>query len=432
MQQSQTPESKNKTKAIDSAKSTKAKSNAESAESTNPKTRIKKVESTSRASQARAKSTTRAPKADSSAKEPKRITTSAKVFFGVAFAIALFLIIDLYYAFLNDMLIAALLCIATYWIKDALQKRTRSNLIASILSVIILLAIFIIPLYFVIHRGTLSLLSIDWKQAEAWFLQIKQLILGIASHVPFLQMEDIFQNISISSLATHATRISTNIGKGSVSFVIDICFIVLFLSVWFYYGGSWYAHIKSLLPARSEQVDLIALDVSGVLRIVFLSTILNVCLQGFAFGVAASFFGLDGVLLGVLYGLCSLIPIVGGALIWIPVGLLLYVQGDIFGAVFLVVYSVVFIGFVIDNVVKPFLIRIVNRKLLDKPLNINEFVIFFAIFAGLGAFGFWGIIIGPAITAFFIVMMRIYERDFAPLAQENDADINQAKANKAD
>ncbi|OBV29469.1 hypothetical protein BKN38_02515 [Helicobacter sp. CLO-3] len=360
------------------------------------------------------------------------MTTSAKVFFGVAFAIALFLIIDLYYAFLNDMLIAALLCIATYWIKDALQKRTRSNLIASILSVIILLAIFIIPLYFVIHRGTLSLLSIDWKQAEAWFLQIKQLILGIASHVPFLQMEDIFQNISISSLATHATRISTNIGKGSVSFVIDICFIVLFLSVWFYYGGSWYAHIKSLLPARSEQVDLIALDVSGVLRIVFLSTILNVCLQGFAFGVAASFFGLDGVLLGVLYGLCSLIPIVGGALIWIPVGLLLYVQGDIFGAVFLVVYSVVFIGFVIDNVVKPFLIRIVNRKLLDKPLNINEFVIFFAIFAGLGAFGFWGIIIGPAITAFFIVMMRIYERDFAPLAQENDADINQAKANKAD
>ncbi|WP_258399938.1 AI-2E family transporter [Helicobacter fennelliae] len=60
----------------------------------------------------------------------------------------------------------------------------------------------------------------------------------------------------------------------------------------------------------------------------------------------------------------------------------------------------------------------VNRKLLTKPLQINEFIIFFAIFAGLGAFGFWGIVIGPAITAFFIVMLRIYERDFAPIHKQ--------------
>ena len=336
-----------------------------------------------------------------------------KIFFACAFALSLGLIIWLYYAFLYTMIIAALLCIATYWIKEFFYHKTRSNLLASSFSVLILLALFIIPLYFVIHRGAVGILGVDWKQAEVWFLQIKELIRNVLHYLPFIQAQDVLANLSFSSIAGFVSRLSTMIGKGSVSFVIDACFIVLFLSVFFYYGGAWYRYVRRLLPVRDEQIDLIAADVSGVLRVVFFSTILNVCLQGFAFGVLASAFGLDGVLLGVLYGLCSLIPIVGGVLVWLPVGLILYVQGEVAEAVVLVLYSVIFIGFIIDNIIKPFLIRIVNRKLLDKPLNINEFVIFFAIFAGLGACGFWGIIIGPAITAFFIVMVRIYERDFA-------------------
>ncbi|KAA8710023.1 AI-2E family transporter [Helicobacter canis] len=353
-------------------------------------------------------------KLDSTPPNP-RATLGAKIFFTCAFALSLGLIVWLYYAFLYTIIIAALLCIATYWIKEFFYTKLKSNLLASGLSVLVLLALFIIPLYFVIHRGALGLLGVDWKQAEVWFVQIKELIRSALHYLPFIQAQDVLANFSFSSIAGFVSRLSTIVGKSSVGFVVDACFIVLFLSVFFYYGGAWYGYFCKLLPARDEQIDLIAADVSGVLRVVFFSTILNVCLQGFAFGLLASVFGLDGVLLGVLYGLCSLIPIVGGALVWLPVGLILYVQGEIVQAVVLVLYSVVFIGFIIDNIVKPFLIRIVNRKLLDKPLNINEFVIFFAIFAGLSACGFWGIIIGPAITAFFIVMVRIYERDFASM-----------------
>lgn len=345
----------------------------------------------------------------------------AKVFFALCFALSVVLVCWLYHAFLYTMIIAALVCVSTYWMKEYFTKLGMSNLIAAALSVIVLLALFILPLYFVIHRGAVGILGVDWKQAEEWFIQIKSLLRAVLHYLPFIQAQDILDSLSFSSIATIATKLSAFIGKSSVGFVVDTCFIVLFLSVFFYYGGAWYEYLRKLLPVRDEQIDFIAADVSGVLRVVFFSTILNVCLQGFAFGVLASVLGLDGVLLGVLYGLCSLIPIVGGALVWLPVGLLLYVQGEVLEAVVLVVYSVVFIGFIIDNIVKPFLIRIVNRKLLDKPLNINEFVIFFAIFAGLSAFGFWGIIIGPAITAFFIVMVRIYERDFAQSKHQSKA-----------
>lgn len=318
----------------------------------------------------------------------------------------------LYKAFLYDIILAGLLCISTYWLKDLVKIYVKSNIASAIISVILLLLLLIIPLYFIIYRGTNAILNLDWKHLELLFTNLKVLLLDLSAKIPFLEMDSMISQISVSQIVSQIANIGTFIGKNSISIAIDGFFVVLFLFVFFVYGEQFYKSFKRILPFKEEQVKLIALDVSGVLRIVFFSTLLNVVLQGFAFGVAAAYFGMDGVLLGVIYGLCSMIPIIGGIIVWLPVSAVLYASGDLFGAIFIAVYSLVFIAFVIDSLVKPFLIGIVNRKILQKPLKINEFIIFFAIFAGLGSFGFWGIVIGPAITALFIVLLRIYERDF--------------------
>lgn len=318
----------------------------------------------------------------------------------------------LYKAFLYDIILAGLLCIATYWLKDLIRIYIKNNIISALISVFLLLLLLIIPLYFIIYRGTNAILNLDWKHLEFLFTNLKALLLDLSSKIPFLELDSMISQISVSQIVSQIANIGTFIGKSSVSVAIDGFFVVLFLFVFFVYGEQFYKSFKRILPFKEEQVKLIALDVSGVLRIVFFSTLLNVVLQGFAFGFAAAYFGMDGVLLGVIYGLCSMIPIIGGIIVWLPVSAVLYAEGDLFGAIFIAVYSLVFIAFVIDSLVKPFLIGIVNRKILQKPLKINEFIIFFAIFAGLGSFGFWGIVIGPAITALFIVLLRIYERDF--------------------
>ena len=45
----------------------------------------------------------------------------------------------------------------------------------------------------------------------------------------------------------------------------------------------------------------------------------------------------------------------------------------------------------------------------EQKEKINELIIFFAIIAGLATFGFWGMIIGPAITVLFLTLMKITE-----------------------
>ena len=45
----------------------------------------------------------------------------------------------------------------------------------------------------------------------------------------------------------------------------------------------------------------------------------------------------------------------------------------------------------------------------DHDGGINELLVFFSILAGLTAFGFWGMVLGPAITAFFMALLKLYE-----------------------
>jgi len=42
---------------------------------------------------------------------------------------------------------------------------------------------------------------------------------------------------------------------------------------------------------------------------------------------------------------------------------------------------------------------------------INDFLIFFSILAGLTTFGFWGFILGPAIVAFVVTLLRMLRRN---------------------
>jgi predicted PurR-regulated permease PerM len=120
--------------------------------------------------------------------------------------------------------------------------------------------------------------------------------------------------------------------------------------------------------------------------------------------------GYNGLLFGIMYGFASLIPIVGGALMWVPFMLFEFYRGHTGGAIFIALYSVIVISVFADTFVKPLIIKQINLRIVKSEAKMNELLIFFAIIAGLSTFGFWGMILGPAITAFFMSLIRLIER----------------------
>ena len=177
----------------------------------------------------------------------------------------------------------------------------------------------------------------------------------------------------------------------------------------YYYGGALGQYFLGLIPIQPTYVKSLYEEVSAVISVVFYSSIFSMLLQGALFGILMAFLGYNALLLGVFYGFASLVPVVGGSLVWLPVvGYELYL-GNYSYAILITLYSIIVIATLADNGVKPFIISFINRVLIKTPLKINEMLIFFAIIAGLTSFGFWGIVFGPAITALFIALLRVYK-----------------------
>ena len=105
-------------------------------------------------------------------------------------------------------------------------------------------------------------------------------------------------------------------------------------------------------------------------------------------------------------------------MVWLPLACYELYLGEYNVALFIALYSMIFIAFVIDNLIKPLIIKVMTTKILKTSLQINEMLIFFAILAGLSAFGFWGIVLGPIITALFIALLRVYKKIIFPFRED--------------
>ena len=336
--------------------------------------------------------------------------TKAMYFFWVIFAASIYAMAYLYQAFLLNLLIAFLLCVSTFFLKKFFDVHLRLNWLSSLASVLILVILFVLPMFFVINKGVAFFTQLDPASFNQFIESSKAKIVLWLSDFPEIasRIKGILSDFSGSSILNYVFNLSASVAKWSVNLVVNFGFIIVFLYFFFYYSKNFTEFALNLIPFSREQTKAIYNEVSEVLNVVFFTSILNILLQGFCFGVMGIFFGYDGFLLGVLYGIASLVPIVGGALVWVPVAFYELYLGDSRGAIFIAVYGALFVGVVIDNIVKPLLIGIVKRNLIKTSVKINEMLIFFAILAGISVFGFSGIIIGPAATALFIALLRIY------------------------
>ena len=335
-----------------------------------------------------------------------------KYFFWIIFFITLYGILHLYKPFLMNLIIALLLCVASFGLKKYIDRFVKYNFLSSFFAIVIFMAIFIIPLVIVGGEIVGEVKRLDLPALTNFIKDMQIRCIALLENLPAVFRDRAIEgikSINISEGISYAMGISANLGKAGVKFFTDLTFILIFLYLFYYYGITIKDYIIDIIPFSKKTSSEILQETSGVLKVVFFTTIISMILQGFSFGVVVGILGYSGILFGVAYALASIVPIVGGALVWLPFCLYIYYIGDLKLAIFLAIYSLIFIGFVIDNVIKPLLIGVVNKVLLKKPVKINEMIIFIAILAGLASFGFWGIIIGPTMSAFFIALLRVYQ-----------------------
>lgn len=162
--------------------------------------------------------------------------------------------------------------------------------------------------------------------------------------------------------------------------------------------------LELILPLHPR----ITRELVGEFRAVGRGTLTGSVFAGLVQGVfAAVGYALVGVpralLLGVLTAVASFIPVVGTMLIWVPVGVILIVNGRPVAGIVELLWGVVVTTSLVDYVLRPMLV--------GKESRAHPLLFLVGLIGGVEVLGGVGIVAGPIIMALFASVLRVYRRE---------------------
>ncbi|MDF1883596.1 AI-2E family transporter [Sulfurimonas sp. SAG-AH-194-C21] len=333
-------------------------------------------------------------------------------FIAALFAVSLYAMYYLYSPFLLVILIAGLLAISTSNIQSLLEHYLKNKFLSALVSSLLLAVLFFAPFGYFLTTLTIELNSLSTETLHQVESSIRAFVAQPPSYLLFLKpyLLDALNDLDIKSLTSNALGVAGYIGAFSAGFLKNAFLVIIFYFFALYNGSVMINFLKRIVQMSVEESTVLARELSDVMSVVFYSIITTAMFEGILFGAAISYMGYNGLLFGIMYGFASLIPVVGGLLMWLPFMMYEFSVGNSTNALFIAIYSIVVISIIADTFIKPMIIKEINQRLLNEgDTKMNELVIFFAIIAGLSTFGFWGMILGPAITAFFFTILKLFE-----------------------
>jgi len=334
------------------------------------------------------------------------LMTNKSLTITVLFVLSLMGAYSIYKPFLLSIVVAMLLSMATYNLTKKLIKYFNSRKLSAIVTSLLLILILFAPIIYMATTGVEYISKLD----VATINEVTSGIKTFTEKIPYVKewSQVGLSDEKIAGYIQESTSYMTVAGSAGLGFVKNMVLVLVFYFIINFYGGRFFDLIRALMPVSRMRSTKMIHEVSSTMEVVFYSIIVTAIFEGFLFGVMMSYFGFNGLLFGVIYGFASLIPLVGGAIVWIPVALYSWTNMDANTALFIAGYSVIIISVVADTFIKPFIIKVIKEDLLKSTIEINEIVIFFSILAGMSTYGFWGMILGPAITSFLIAITKVY------------------------
>ena len=322
------------------------------------------------------------------------------------FALALVGAYSVYKPFLLSLSVAFLLTLATFNLTKGLTYYTRSYHLSAVVATLSMSLLLIAPIVYLATTGVEYVSRLDASSIKETVQQFRHMV----KDIEFLDKpaSEYLNEEKITEYLKHSAQFITTASSVGFGFMKNILSVIIFYFFFNYYGNRFFDVLIELMPVSSDKAKVMLGEISGTMEVVFYSIVITAIFEGFLFGIMVSYFGFNGLFWGVVYGFASLIPVVGGVIVWLPVSLYAWSNIDLKSALIIAIYSVVVISIIADTFIKPYIIKVVKERYLHNTLQINSILIFFSIIAGMSTYGFWGMILGPAITSFLIAVTRIY------------------------
>ncbi len=336
------------------------------------------------------------------------------IFLITLFVLALAVAILIFWVFLQPVAFAIILSVGLYPLQIHMQRWVKSSSSAALLSTLVVLLILVLPAGLTAASVGSEMVSMGRRLSERSreLGGVKQLasetlqkpLAWLTRHV---DLERTGIQDWLNQLPARTSGILVSGGTWAVSGFAGfagqtaVTFFVLFFL--FRDGPLLLERIASLMPLREAQVDRLFTGMRNSI-IANLYGILAVgIVQGTLTGVALSILGIPApLLLGVLAGFSSMVPLVGTALVWLPAAIYLLARVSVWKGVALLLWGALVVG-TSDHIVRPLIVK--------GKVKIHPLLLLFSILGGLHVFGFLGIFIGPLVLSLLSALVEILREE---------------------
>lgn len=300
--------------------------------------------------------------------------------------------------------ISGVLCALTLYIllrrpTFRLARKLGKPTLATVIMVIAVILFIAVPLTLIVW------FVVDKIQQAEW--NVNDIIAPATQMFDIIEKKfgiDIVSQESVSFVAGKLTALGQSVLGGIGSFFINLLVALLLLFFLLNGGRKWEQYLASVIPMKNinkkETMDRINLMVkSNAIGIPLVAI-----LQGIIALIGYLIFNVPNAgLAAIATGFCSIVPIVGTMVVWVPLGIYFMVLGQWGQAIGLLAFSAIFIS-QSDN-----LLRFVLQK---KMANTHPLITIFGVIVGLSLFGFIGIIFGPLLVSLFLLFVDMFRKEY--------------------
>ena len=240
------------------------------------------------------------------------------------------------------------------------------------------------------------------------FLDDPNAMINAAKHsMTTIQQKIGFKFFSETSLTNSLGRLSAfipTILNSTANLITNLAIMLFVLYYILFNGREIEGMLNRLIPLKQENIHMLASETKKIVRANALGIPLISIVQGLAATLGYFIFGVDEWgLWGFITGVFAFFPVVGTMIVWVPLVIYTYAIGDTWHATGLLLYSLVVTG----NV--DYMARI---TLLKRMGDVHPVITILGVIVGLGLFGFIGLIFGPLLINYIIILFKIYMNEF--------------------
>lgn len=324
------------------------------------------------------------------------------VILAILIVMAFFLVKPILFAILFGVILAFIF----YPIYEGMNKKLNNKTISGIFICVLFLVFILLLIWFLTPIMIAQSLKIYYSVQSIDFVKPLQTIFpSILDSAQFSnevgQIISSFVRDTTNSFVNYLSQIILNFP--TILLQLGMAFFIMFFVL--RDRDKLVSYIRSLLPFSKEVETKLFEQTKGITRSILYGQFLMGIIQGLIAGLGFFLFGVPNTLVLTLFAcLAGIFPMVGTTIIWVPVAIYFLMKGTILSAIGVTLFGL--IAVFIDNVLKP--IFVAHKTSLPSSM------VLIGMIGGYFVFGFVGVILGPLILAYLLIVLEIYRNKKVP------------------